>query len=332
MTAALAAELSAARSGAALFRLAGRGVLAVSGADRVRWLDGMISADVKALAPGGGAPALLLTRQGRIVADLHVLAREGALWLELEASALAGVRERLLGYVIADDVGLEDVSPAWARLAVEGPRAAEILAAAGADPGGVAAHGWREAQLGGAGVVLAAWALAGGPGFQLFVPREAAAAAADALLAAGASAASDEAFECLRIAAGVPRLGHELDESVLPAEARLEAAVSITKGCYTGQEVVTRMRSRGRVGHLLMGLRFETEALPAPGAEIAAGSERIGQLTSRVLSPADGAIGLGFVRAEDAQPGAEVVVGGAPAKLVEPGAAGTGSPAATGGG
>jgi len=303
------------REGAGLFRLPGRGVLEVGGGDRVRWLDGMISADVKALAPGRGAHGLLLTRQGRIVADLHVLARADGFWLELEAAALPSVQTRLAGYVIADDVTLTDRRAELARLAVEGPRAAELLAAAGAGPGGLAPHGWRELAIAGTPLVVAAYGFSGLPGFQLFVPAGAAEAVGGALLGAGLAAASGDTLECLRIAAGLPWLGRELDESVLPAEARLDAAISNTKGCYTGQEVVTRMRSRGRVRHLLVGLRFEGDVLPAHGAEIESAAGRIGQVTSSVLSPEEGAIGLGFVRTEDAEPGASVRVAGTAARL-----------------
>jgi folate-binding protein YgfZ len=312
----VARELRAVREGAGLFRLPSRGVLEVRGGDRVRWLDGMISADVKALAPGGGAPGLLLTRQGRIVADLHVLAREGAYWLELESAALPGVREQLSRYVVADDVTLADRRADLARLAVEGARASALLAAAGADPGGLASHAWREVRIAGAAVAAAAYGFTGLPGFQLFVPADAGDAVAAALLAAGIAPASADTLECLRIAAGVPWLGRELDETVLPAEARLEAAISTTKGCYTGQEVVTRMRSRGRVGHLLVGLRFEGGVpLPARGTAIEGEAGAIGQVTSSVLSPEAGAIGLGFVRAEDATPDASVRVAGAAARI-----------------
>ena len=289
----VARELRAVREGAGLFRLPGRGVLEV----------------------GGGAPGLLLTRQGRIVADLHVLAREGAFWLELESAALPAVREQLSRYVVADDVTLADRRTDLARLAVEGARASSLLAAVGADPSGLAPHAWREVRIAGAAVTAAAYGFTGLPGFQLFVPVAAADAVTAALLAAGVAPASADTLECLRIAAGVPWLGRELDESVLPAEARLDAAISTTKGCYTGQEVVTRMRSRGRVGHLLMGLRFEGAALPARGAAIEGETGPIGQVTSSVLSPEMGAIGLGFVRAEDATPDASVRVAGAAARI-----------------
>lgn len=310
-----AAELRAVREGAGLFRLPGRGVLEVAGGDRVRWLDGMISADVKGLAPGAGAPGLLLTRQGRIVADLFVLAHAEQFWLELAAAALPAVEKRLAGYVIADDVTLRARGD-LARLAVEGPRAAERLAAAGADAAGLAPNAWRACTLAGAAVSIAAYGFTGLGGFQLFVPAAAVDAVAEALLASGVAAASSDTLECLRIVAGVPWLGRDLDESVLPAEARLDAAIATRKGCYTGQEVVTRMRSRGRVGHLLVGLRFASATPPERGAEIHGDSGRIGQLTSSARVPGEDAIGLGFVRAEAAEPGTAVHVAGVAARIV----------------
>ena len=301
--------------GAALFRLGTRGVIEVSGGDRVRWLDGMISADVKSLAPGTGAFGLLLTRQGRVVADLHVLARTDSLWLELEAAGIEAVLTRLAGYVIADDVTLTDRSSEYARLALEGPRAGEVLSAAAEAKVALEPHAWRELEIGGERATVAAYGFTGFPAFQLFAALAAADRLATALLAAGASDASHDTLECLRIEAGTPWLGRELDESVLPAEARLEAAISTSKGCYTGQEVVTRMRSRGRVGHLLVGLRFEGAVLPERGAAIEVAGARVGQVTSAVRSPEQGAIGLGFVRAELAEPGGRVRVAGADASL-----------------
>jgi folate-binding protein YgfZ len=302
-------------SEAALFRLPERGVIEVSGADRVRWLDGMISADVKSVQPGDGAWGLLLTRQGRVVADLHVLVRADSFWLELERAGVATVLERLSAYVIADDVTLKDRSDDFARFALEGPHAAERLAAASGEPRALAAHAWREVAIAGVRVTVAAYGFTGQPAFQLFAPVAAAGPVEAALLAAGAEAAPADVLECLRVEAGTPRLGRELDESVLPAEAGLDDAISITKGCYTGQEVVTRMRTRGRAAHRLVGLRFEGGRLPERGAPIEAEGGRIGQVTSAVRSPGLGAIGLGFVRAELALPGARVHVAGAPAQI-----------------
>ncbi len=303
-------------SDAQLFRLASRGVIEVAGADRVRWLDGMISADVQSLGVGEGAWGLLLTRQGRVVADLHVLLRADHLWLELERDAVSTVKERLEGYVIADDVTLRDRSGELARLALEGPSAGNVLEAAAGGSVSLAPDAWCERTIAGATATVAAYGFTGQPAFQLFAPRAAEADLVDALRAAGAIEAAADTLECLRIEAGRPRVGYELDESVLPAEAGLEAAISTTKGCFTGQEVVTRMRTRGRVAHRLVGLRLDATALPARGTEIAQDGAPIGQLTSAVHSPAEGAIGLGFVKSAAAVPGSEVEVGGASARIV----------------
>jgi folate-binding protein YgfZ len=310
--------VEAVRAGAGLFELASRGLVEVRGGDRVRWLNGMVTNDVAAAAErgrGAGCHALLLTREGRVVAEFHVLVRDDALWLETDAAAVAGALARLEKYVIADDVALADRSGGQARFAVEGPAAERVLAelrgAAPAPP----RDGWLDLEVGVAPVVVAAFSLAGGPGFQLIAERGREAEVRGRLLAAGSRhglVASDEAvLECLRIEAGVPRLGRELDESVLPDEARLDRAVSTTKGCYTGQEVVARMRSRGRVSHLLVGLRCPGQEPPAPRAVVEdAGGRRVGEVTSSVLSPRFGAIALAYVRRPCDAPGTRLRVSG----------------------
>lgn len=302
----------AARAGAALFVLPERGVIAVTGADRVRWLDGMLTCDVSGLAPGAersGAHGLALTREGRIVADLHVLARESELLLELEREAIAPLLLHLRRYVVADDVELRDASDDWGRLALEGPEAAALLERALGAALPLAPDGAREAELAGARILVAAFSLSGLGGRQILAPAAAAPAVRDALVAAGAASASAADLEVLRIECGVPRQGRELTTDVLPAEARLDGAISESKGCYTGQEVVTRMRSRGRVAHLLVGLRFRG-GLPAPGSELRADGRVLGSVTSSIASPRLGRIGLGYVRRAEAEPGRLLDAGG----------------------
>lgn len=320
--------LRAARTGAAIFPLASRALLAVSGADRVRFLQGQLSNDVAGLDPAGprsGCYALVLTPQGRIVADLHVLARPGELWLETAAARAAAVAARLEKYVIADDVRIADRGAGWARFAIEGPRARALLAAAA--PGAaleLLPDAWAPLRIAGAEALVAAFGWSGEPALQLFVPRAAEEAAREALRAAGAATGAawgdPAALEILRIEAGVPAAGAELGEEVLPAEARLvERAVSFTKGCYTGQEVVARMHSRARVGHLLVGLLLAPEApdaaLPAPGAALLHGGAKVGELTSVARSPAAGAIALGYLRAAHAGPGTELACDGGRARV-----------------
>jgi folate-binding protein YgfZ len=301
---------------ASLFALPSRGVMTVRGDDRQRWLDGMLTCNVKRLAAGAGAHGLLLTPQGRIVSELHVLHRGEELWLETEASAIASVIARLEKYVIADDVALADATPQWARLALEGDGALAVFAACGgASP--AQAHGLASARIAGAEVIAARYGFTSAEALQLFAPRASERAVRTALLAAGAQPESTETLEVRRVEAGTPWLGKELDESVLPAEAGLDgSAVSADKGCYTGQEVVARMRSRGRLSHRLVGLRFAASALPAPRSALLGERGEAGSVTSAVRSPRFGAIGLGFVQAPLAEPGTKLRAGEGEARVV----------------
>ncbi len=310
-------EARAARRGAGWFRLRHRGVIEVSGGDRARWLNGMVSGDVAALdaSPGrSGCRALLLTAQGRIVADLQVLHRGDSYWLDLEAGGVDAAIARLSKYVIADDVALADRRADLSRIGVEGPAAPAVLARALGAPPALAPNACADAELGGAPAVIAAFGFGGDPAFQITAPREREEDVIAALRDAGGDElveGSGEALEILRIEAGEPRLFAELDESVLPAEARLERAVSRDKGCYTGQEVVERLRSQGRPSHLLVGLRAEGERPPAVEAPLLRGDARVGEVTSACVSPRAGAIALGFARRAAAEPGTELAAGDA---------------------
>jgi len=322
VSAAPADQAAAVRRGAGLFRRRDRGVFAVEGADRVRWLDGMLTADVGALGPErSGCYGLLLTPKGRIVADLHLLQRGEVLWAETAAEAVGPVLARLEKYVIADEVRLSDIGASVARLSLEGPLAHEILdrALAGAPAPRLAPDTWGPATLAGVEVAVGAWGLAAEVGLQIFAPIQVGDEMAQALIAAGGDAlveAGPEALEILRVEAGVPRLGAELGEDVLPAEAHLlERAVSFSKGCYIGQEIVARVASQGRVSHLLVGFRFESGFIPAPDAEVRVDDRVVGEVTSACRSALAGEIGLGYVRRPHAEPGSQVLVGGRPAQI-----------------
>jgi aminomethyltransferase len=317
-------EVAAVRSGAGLFRLAGRGLLSITGDDRVRWLDGMVSNDVRELAADAdrsGCHALLLTAKGRIVADLHVLGRKDAFWLETAASAVAVAKDTLEHHVIADDVAVVDLSDALERIGIEGPNARAALEAASGQAIDLAPHGWTEVWLADFPVTVARFGWSVADGYQLITPLGAREAVAASVLESAASVglveAGAEALEILRIEAGTPRLGAELDETVLPAEANLAEAVSQTKGCYVGQEVVARMHSRGRVSHRLVGFRVLGAELPEAGSELFAAGRRIGELTSVCVSPRFGPIALGFVRAVHAAAGSELAAGSSAVRVCE---------------
>ena len=307
------------RAGAGLFRRSDRGVVLVRGGDRVRWLQGMLSNDVVALEAGptaSGCTAALLNHRAGVVADFQVALRPDAFWLECERSVLPEVIERLGKFIVADDVELLDGSDRLDLLGLEGPRAGDWLAAAlgAAEPPALAANAVGEIALAGETAVLGAWGSSGESAYRLVVPAGTGEAVCRALGAAKGPGelveADAQALEILRIEAGVPRMGFELGEDVLPDEARLEAAVSDTKGCYTGQEIIARLRSRGRVNHLLVGLRFTGAAPAALEAKLRTPEREVGEVTSACVSPSEGAIGLGFVRREHASPGTQLGAAG----------------------
>lgn len=317
-----AAQATAARKSSGLFRL-DRGLIEVRGSDRVRWLNGMISNDVEALAEGSGCYAVLLTRQGRIVADFHILAHAESLWLDSAPAAVPAALETLEKFIVADDVDLVDRSAEFLRLGLEGPNSSEILASLSGKALDLGAGAFAEVEIEGVSVFVAAYGFGGGLAFQLFFPaseEEKFPAIFGALEAAGCPRLDPEVLEILRIEAGVPAFGSELGEDVLPAEARLDHAISTTKGCYTGQEVVERMRSRGRVGHLMVGLATEAKPLE-PGATVQplGGEEkkRVGEVTSSCLSEVAGPIALAFVRTAHSAAGTELSVAGQRVEVVE---------------
>lgn len=301
---------------AALFEMRDRGLIEVTGDDRVRWLNGMVSNDVAALgdAPeNSGCYAALLTPQGRIVSDLHILLRGEAFWLETAADHIEAVMERLEKYIIADDVELRDATSDFARLALEGALSRATLEAATGQTLSLAPDANEQIEVAGAALVCAAFGFGGGEAFQLFAKPGDAAGIADALVAAGAARAEREELEVLRIEAGQPALGSELAQDTLPDEARIGHAISETKGCYTGQEVIARLRSHGGVKHMLVGLRStSSEPLAALGTRIFRPDEKkSGELTSKTKSEAAGGeIGLGFVHRDDAEPGTLLICEG----------------------
>jgi folate-binding protein YgfZ len=313
----------AVRRGVGLFRLDDRALLAVRGADRVRWLDGMLTQDIAHLAAGAdrsGCYALLLTPQGGILADFHVLHRGEELWLETAAAHASEIRARLLRYVVADDVTLADRSVDFARLGLEGARAEALLARVLGRAPGLAPDCGNEFECEGRRLFAAAFGWSGTRGYQLFAPAD----GVERLVAAlhrhalpGELVLGDAGvLEILRIEACIPRLHRELHERVLPPETGLMArAVSLSKGCYTGQEIVARLVSRGAERHRLVALRFASGP-PGAGSEICTEGRRIGEVTSSCRSALAGPIGLGFVRKPWDAVGSALDVGGVAAQVV----------------
>lgn len=312
----------AVRRGAGLFRDLERGVVRVSGSDRVRWLNGMLTNDVAGLDAAtqqSGCRALLLSRNGRIVADTQVLERGDSFWLDVDSAAVDLIIETLERFIIADAVTLEDCRGEFDRFALCGPATPAILARLAPSAAALAPDANVALEVGGHAVVAARFGWTGEESIQFFAPAGTSAELA-ALMMAGPEESglvdSDSAtLEVLRIEAGVPRFGAELDDTVLPAEAGLESAISTVKGCYTGQEVVERMRSQGAASHRLVGVTAASLTDLAVGSEITAGGKRVGEITSACMSETAGPIALAFVRSAFAEPLTEVEVAGGHARI-----------------
>jgi folate-binding protein YgfZ len=277
-----------------------RGKLLVTGSEAADYLQGQLTNDVEALAPGEGAYAALLDRKGHMQGDLRVL-RPGEgpeLLLDTEPEALEAVRRHLAMYKIGRDVDVADVTGERALLSLIGPRAVEIAGSAA-----LPEHFCEEVTIAAAQVL----AVGTDSGIDLIFEAEARQQVADALLAAGAAEVSPEAAEILRIEAGRPRFGAEMGTETMPAEAGIvEQTVSFTKGCYIGQETVARLHYKGKPNRHLRGLKLSGSA--AAGVPVRFGEKEVGRLGSAGVSPAYGPVGLAILRRE-AEPGATVAVG-----------------------
>ena len=325
------AEHAASRESAGVLDLSFRSRLCLTGADRVRFLHGQITNDVKKLRVGEGCYAALTTAKGKMQSDLNVFVLQDELLLDFEPGLTATVAQRLEKYIVADDVQVVEVAPLYGLLSVQGPQAADAIRALGLfaeiPDGSLASVKVTDATLG--EIYLMNHPRLGAAGFDLFVPTGALAAVADKLIAAaksvGGRAVGWSAFETARLEAGIPRFGADMDETNLPQECGIEArAVSYHKGCYIGQEVINRIHSVGHVNRELRGLRLadDLKTLPAKGDKLFKDDKEVGYLTSAIHSPTLKAnLALGYVRREANAIGTDLKLrsgaGESEAKIVE---------------
>lgn len=275
------AEYRALRAEAALVDLGFRTVVRATGADRTSFLQGMLTNDLDGLVPGRSRPALLLTIQGRVTADLRVTAESDAMLLDVDVRARAAMVAALEKLIIADEVEL--ASSPDVLIGIEGPQAAAIARSAGAR---VVAGG----DLGAEGIVVHA-------------SPDTAPGVWDALVAAGARPCGMDALEGRRVELGIPRIGLDMDEQTLALEVPVETAISQTKGCYLGQEVIARGTARGHVNRRLVGLTLDGPAPPS-GAPLVRDGKEVGRVTSIARAWGLGrTAGLGLVRRECWEPG-----------------------------
>jgi folate-binding protein YgfZ len=312
-------EYAAARGSTALFDRSDRGLVRLTGKDRKPWLHNLITNAVKPLADNAGCYAFAIDLKGRIQFDLNVLAVPEALLLDIDAAAVPQAIAHLNRYQITEDVSIVDVGGEFARLGVAGPSAAAAVAGVcgDADPAALpllSSVGLPE------GVRLVRNDFAGLAGFELILPRAAAAATWDRLAGeVGIRPAGFHTLDVLRCEAGIPWLGRDLDEHVLPPETgQIERGVSYNKGCYLGQEVVERMRSHGAVPRRLVRLRTaDGQGVTLPASIFQRGAE-VGRVTSLVRHPAAVTwVGLGYLRASLTDVG-ELSIGNPPRPIAVP--------------
>ena len=319
-------DYQAIRDGAAIGAISPRRQLAVAGQDRASFLQGLLTNDVQALTPGTGCYAVWLSPQGRMLTDMHVLESGGMILLDVPADAAAATLERLEQFVFTEDVRLGSMAESLTGVWIHGPRAADTLERVLEGAQGLGTwENYRHTQfeLDGEPVSVARIDQLGVPGYCVFLAREREAKLVSALVSAGGVVAGAEAIEAARIEAGYPVYGVDMTDETIPLEAAIEdRAISFSKGCYVGQEIVIRVlhRGQGRVAKKLVALRVAGDA-PAPGATLHAAGREIGRITSAANSPRFGGIALGYVHRDFIAAGSavevETIAGRVPATVTE---------------
>jgi aminomethyltransferase len=289
-------ELTALVAGCGIYRPE-RTLLSLTGRDRTRWLNGMVSNNVRDLAVGHGVYAFVLTPQGHIQADVYAFNRGESLLVETDRPQAEALLRIFRKYIIMDKVEIEDLGEKVTVLGITGPKSGEALASLGLN------KDLGTLQLADVNRNETTLTLLRGdnpyfPNYELWVPAGQADAIWQALLQAGAVDVHNETLETFRILCGIPRVGQDTREKTLPQETGQDRALNFNKGCYVGQEIVERIRARGAVHRTFVG--FEVQGtVPVPGTKILSESKEVGEITSIAAEPLKGKrLGLGYLRRE----------------------------------
>ena len=301
------------RDGAAIGAVAPRLQIAVAGQDRAAYLQGLLTNDIPSLEPGMGCYSAWLSPQGRMLTDMHVLESGGMILLDVPAQEVAATVQRLEQFIFSEDVRVGSLAGSLRGVWLHGPQAASVLERV--LTGAVGLGGWREYrhaqfEFGDQPVSVARISQLGVPGYCVYLALSLEETFVSALEGAGAVRATAEAIDSARVEAGYPVFGIDMTSDTIPLEAGIEhRAISFTKGCYVGQEVIIRVlhRGHGRVARKLVGLRIDGRC-PAHGAKLYSGDKEIGMVTSAAESPRLGTIALGYVHRDFLAPGAVVEV------------------------
>jgi folate-binding protein YgfZ len=312
------AEFDALRSACGVYDLSSRAKIALTGGDRVRWLNGMVTNNIRDLVPGHGVYAFLLNPQGHILGDLYAYNRGDSLVIDTDQSQSEKLLATFDHYIIMDDVEVMNISDKLTAIGIAGPKAQGVLRTAGFEISELAPLQFVELTWENAALSVVRGENPSVETYELWLLPDQITLLRHALSKSGATPVGRAALELLRIAAGIPRYGQDIRERDLPQETEQQRALHFSKGCYIGQEIVERIRSRGNVHRKFTG--FEVQgALPAVGTKIQTDGRDIGEITSGASLPLAGGerpVALGYIRRELATPGKQFQVGSAQLSVV----------------
>jgi tRNA-modifying protein YgfZ len=300
------------RERAAWIDLSARGKLRVSGDDRARLLHAMSTNHIQDLQPGDGLYAFFLTAQGRILADANIYNEGDTLFLDTEPETSDKLRHHLDKYIIADDVAIEDETNRWATVGLEGPQSLQC-----AEKLGIAVPGKKYSVIDWETGFVARIASTGPEGIRIFLfpGHKADLLRRFAELAIPNTTVSEARI--VRLENAIPKYGEDITERYLPQETQAMHAVYFNKGCYLGQEIVERVRSRAQIHRLLVPVRIQNSDAPVPGTKLSADGKDVGEITSAAYSPSLGeVVGLAYMRTEAARDKPVMLVMGNDAPIV----------------
>ncbi len=317
-------ELTALLGGCGVYDLGFRARISLAGGDRMRWLNGMVTNNTRDLAPGYGVYAFLLNPQGRILGDMFVYNLGETIVVETDRSQVEKIIATFDHYIIMDDVEVADISEEQTTVGLAGPKSRAILNAAGIEVPElrplqmITPH--CNCECGCVECTVIRGEDQRHESYEIWLAPQDVYKTWQALLVAGATPVGSEVLEMHRIATGVPLYGVDIRERDLPQETEQMRALNFNKGCYVGQEIVERIRSRGNVHRKFTGLLVEGAAAIAAGAKIISNEKEVGEVTSVATLPTPSGermVALGYIRREVGVPGREMTIGTAKATVIQ---------------
>jgi folate-binding protein YgfZ len=314
------AELAALRNGCGVYDLGYRTKISLTGSDRVRWLNGMVTNNIRDLQPGQGVYTFLLNPQGHILGDLYAYNRGESIMVDTDRSQVEKILATFDHYIIMDDVEVKNLSGEMTALGIAGPKSRQMLTAAGIQiPDAEPLQVFEAKCTCNCDCVSCIGVRGDDPAIESYelwlAPRDVR-KTWDSLVEQGATPVGSDALELHRIVSGIPRFGVDIRERDLPQETEQARALNFNKGCYIGQEIVERIRSRGAVHRKFSGFLADGQAALTAGAKIVAGEKEVGEVTSVAYLSGQKAVVLGYIRREVATPGRDVTIGSAKAKVI----------------